>query len=675
MKKSLKERIKALPTFLKSETMKKYGISFIAIILCMLIIAYVMNIWMGLILTLFVILLGTLLYSFANYIIKETNHYVTNLSYKINKGSQDASIKMPIGMLLLDDNGEIQWINPYLQKYFERKELLGFKLEVIDPELANIVKNLDDDKDNVVHWKDKYFQTVYHNDIGMLYMMDITEYALIKETYLDERPVFGQIFVDNFAEVSQSLSDRKKSNLNNFVTNQLTSWANHNNIYLKRVSSDRFVAFLDKNILSELEKTKFEIIDRVRETTAQQNTPLTVSMGFSYADDTQEEMNYGEIAKFAQDNLDLALGRGGDQVVVRSKNEETRFYGGKSNPLEKRTRVRSRMVSQALENLIAEADQVMVMGHQYPDMDCIGGCLGIRRIAKMHGKTSWIVTNPEQYSHDIKKLMEVIKDNERLSSAIVNPEMAEALLTENTLVIIVDVSKPSLCAAPSIVKKANKLVIIDHHRRGEEFPENPDLVYIEPYASSAGELITELLEYQSEDAEKLQPIEATTLLAGIIVDTRNFTLRTGSRTFDTASYLKSVGADTILIQRLLKENVDTYLMRSHLLNSLEMLPNNVGIVHGEENTVYPTVVAAQTADMMLSMENIDASFVVTKRSDGRVGISARSLGNKNVQRVMEKMGGGGHLSNAATQLSDITIEDAIRQLIQVIEEIGSEINL
>ena len=675
MKKSLKERIKALPTFLKSETMKKYGFSFIAIILCMLVVAYVMNIWMGLILTLFIILLGTLLYSFANYIIQETNHYVTNLSYKINKGSQDASIKMPIGMLLLDDNGEIQWINPYLQKYFERKELLGFKLEVVDPDLANIVKNLDDDNDNVVHWKDKYFQIVYHNDIGMLYMMDITEYALIKETYLDERPLFGQIFVDNFAEVSQSLSDRKKSNLNNFVTNQLTSWANHNNIYLKRVSSDRFVAFLDKNILSELEKTKFEIIDRVRETTAQQNTPLTVSMGFSYADDTQEEMDYGAIAKFAQDNLDLALGRGGDQVVVRSKNEETRFYGGKSNPLEKRTRVRSRMVSQALENLIAEADQVMVMGHQYPDMDSIGGCLGIRRIAKMHGKISWIVTNTEQYSHDIKKLMEVIKKDELLSSAIVNPGMAEALITENTLVIIVDVSKPSLCAAPSIVKRANKLVVIDHHRRGEEFPENPDLVYIEPYASSVGELITELLEYQSEEAEKIQPIEATTLLAGIIVDTRNFTLRTGSRTFDTASYLKSVGADTILIQRLLKENVDTYLMRSHLLNSLEMLPNNVGIVHGEENTVYPTVVAAQTADMMLSMENIDASFVVTKRNDGRVGISARSLGNKNVQRVMEKMGGGGHLSNAATQLSDITIEDAIRQLMQVIEEIGSEINL
>lgn len=675
MKKSLTERIKALPTFLKGDAIKKYGYSFIGIVLCMLIIAYVMNIWVGIVLTLFVILIGILLYSFADYIIKETNHYISNLSYKINKGSQDASIKMPIGMLLLDSNSEIQWINPYLQKYFDKKELLGFSLEKIDTDLASMVNHLEPNEEKVIHWKDKYFQTVFHSDIGMLYMMDITEYAVIKETYLDERPVFGQIFVDNFAEVSQSLTDRKKSNLNNFVTNQLTSWANHNNIYLKRVDTDRFVAFLDKKILSGLEKDKFDIIDNVRETTAQQNTPLTVSMGFSYADSTENVMNYDEIAAQAQENLDLALGRGGDQVVVRSKKEETRFYGGKSNPLEKRTRVRSRMVSQALENMMAEATQIIIMGHQYPDMDCVGGCLGIRRIAKMHGKTSWIVTNPDQYSHDIKKLMAVIKEDEELSSSIVTPEMAEALLTPETLVIIVDVNKPSLTASPEVVEKANQLVIIDHHRRGQEFPANPDLVYIEPYASSAGELITELLEYQSNEEEQIKTIEATTLLAGIIVDTRNFTLRTGSRTFDTASYLKSVGADTILIQRLLKENVDTYLMRSHLLNSLEILPNNIGIVHGEETIVYPTVVAAQTADMMLSMENIDASFVVTKRNDGRTGISARSLGNKNVQRVMEKMGGGGHLSNAATQLTDMSIEEAIEQLKIVIQELDTEINL
>ena len=301
MKKSLTERIKALPTFLKGDAIKKYGYSFIGIILSMLIIAYVMNIWVGIVLTLFVILIGILLYFFANYIVKETNHYVSNLSYKINKGSQDASIKMPIGMLLLDSDGEIQWINPYLQKYFDKKDLLGFSLKQVDKELAQTVSQLKPNEEKVIYWKEKYFQTVFHSDIGMLYMMDITEYAVIKETYLDERPVFGQIFVDNFAEVSQSLTDRKKSNLNNFVTNQLTSWANHNNIYLKRVDTDRFVAFLDKKILSRLEKDRFDIIDKIRETTAQQNTPLTVSMGFSYADSTENVMNYDEIASHAQE--------------------------------------------------------------------------------------------------------------------------------------------------------------------------------------------------------------------------------------------------------------------------------------------------------------------------------------------------------------------------------------
>ena len=415
-------------------------------------------------------------------------------------------------------------------------------------------------------------------------------------------------------------------------------------------------------------------MDKIRETTAKQNYPLTVSMGFSYSD-KENETQYQEIASYAQANLDLALGRGGDQVVVRSQNEDARFYGGKSNPMEKRTRVRARMVSQALKDLMEEATEIIVMGHQFPDMDAIGGCLGIRRIANMNQKKAWIVTNENQFSHDIHKLMDVIREQKDLREDIITPEEALEKLTPNTLVILVDVSRPVIAAAPELLEKANKIVVIDHHRRSQDFPKNPVLVYIEPYASSTGELITELFEYQNNYAESIQPIEATAMLGGIIVDTRNFTLRTGSRTFDAASYLKSVGADTILIQRLLKENVETYLLRSHLLNSLILLDNNIGIVQGEENHTYPTVVAAQTADMMLSMENIDASFVVTKREDGRIGISGRSLGNKNVQRVMEKMGGGGHFSNAATQLSDTTIEEAVIQLKEVISELGNEIDL
>ena len=333
------------------------------------------------------------------------------------------------------------------------------------------------------------------------------------------------------------------------------------------------------------------------------------------------------------------------------------------------------MVSQALKDLMEEASEIIVMGHQFPDMDAIGACLGIRRIANMNQKKAWIVTNKNQYSHDIHKLMDVVREQKVLREDIITPEEALEKLTPSTLVILVDVSRPVIAAAPEVLEQANKIVVIDHHRRSQDFPKNPVLVYIEPYASSTGELITELFEYQNDNIESIQPIEATAMLGGIIVDTRNFTLRTGSRTFDAASYLKSVGADTILIQRLLKENVETYLLRSHLLNSLILLENNIGIVQGEEDNPYPTVVAAQTADMMLSMENIDASFVVTKREDGRIGISGRSLGNKNVQRVMEKMGGGGHLSNAATQLSDTTIAEAVIQLKKVISELGNEIDL
>ena len=638
--------------------------------------SFMIHPWLGLIVLIWLCLFAILTYFSIHIISKRINDYATDLAYQIRKGEQDAYLKMPIGMILYDEKENIRWVNPYLQKKLQKQNVIGVPLKQLNERLFYQVKRQiqqHKEKDIFSHENKKY-QVIVHPDIRMIYLTDITEYASIEEKYHDEQIVIGQIFLDNFSEVSQSLNDRRKSNLNNFVTNQLSSWAIHHNIFMKRVDDDRFIAFLNRKSLETLEKEKFDIMDKIRETTAKQNYPLTVSMGFSYSD-KENETQYQEIASYAQANLDLALGRGGDQVVVRSQNEDARFYGGKSNPMEKRTRVRARMVSQALKDLMEEATEIIVMGHQFPDMDAIGGCLGIRRIAKMNQKKAWIVTNENQFSHDIHKLMDVIREQKDLREDIITPEEALEKLTPNTLVILVDVSRPVIAAAPEVLEQANKIVVIDHHRRSQDFPKNPVLVYIEPYASSTGELITELFEYQNNYTESIQPIEATAMLGGIIVDTRNFTLRTGSRTFDAASYLKSVGADTILIQRLLKENVETYLLRSHLLNSLILLDNNIGIVQGEENHTYPTVVAAQTADMMLSMENIDASFVVTKREDGRIGISGRSLGNKNVQRVMEKMGGGGHFSNAATQLSDTTIEEAVIQLKEVISELGNEIDL
>ena len=672
-----KEWYEKLPSYLKLPSVKYYGGSFIILLSILCVMSFVTHIWLGFVFLFWLCLFAMLGYFSIQHISKKIHEYAIDLAYKIRKGEQDAYLKMPIGMILYDKNENITWINPYLQKKLQRQDVIGISLKELNERLYYQVKRqIQTNKENDIftHINKKY-QVIVHPDIRMIYLTDITEYASIEEKYHEEQIVFGQIFLDNFSEVSQSLNDRRKSNLNNFVTNQLSSWAIHHNIFMKRVDDDRFIAFLNRKSLETLEKEKFDIMDKIRETTAKQNFPLTVSMGFSYADKNNNDVKYPEIASYAQANLDLALGRGGDQVVVRSQNEDARFYGGKSNPMEKRTRVRARMVSQALKDLMEEASEIIVMGHQFPDMDAIGACLGIRRIANMNQKKAWIVTNEEQYSHDIHKLMDVIQEKQDIRDDIISPEEALEKLTPNTLVILVDVSRPVIAASPEVLEQANKIVVIDHHRRNQDFPRNPVLVYIEPYASSTGELITELFEYQNDYVESIQPIEATAMLGGIIVDTRNFTLRTGSRTFDAASYLKSVGADTILIQRLLKENVETYLLRSHLLNSLILLENNIGIVQGEEDTPYPTVVAAQTADMMLSMENIDASFVVTKREDGRIGISGRSLGNKNVQRVMEKMGGGGHLSNAATQLSDTTIEEAVIQLKEVISDLGNDIDL
>ncbi|WP_314403653.1 DHH family phosphoesterase [uncultured Granulicatella sp.] len=672
-----KEWYEKLPSYLRIPSVKYYGGSFIILLFILCIMSFVTHVWLGFVFLFWICLFATLVYFSIQHINKKINEYAIDLAYKIRKGEQDAYLKMPIGMILYDTNENITWINPYLQKKLQRQNVIGIPLKELNERLYyQVKKQIQNQKENDIFTHvDKKYQVIVHSDIRMIYLTDITEYASIEEKYHEEQIVFGQIFLDNFSEVSQSLNDRRKSNLNNFVTNQLSSWAIHHNIFMKRVDDDRFIAFLNRKSLETLEKEKFDIMDKIRETTAKQNYPLTVSMGFSYPDKENSDVTYPEIASYAQANLDLALGRGGDQVVVRSQNEDARFYGGKSNPMEKRTRVRARMVSQALKDLMEEASEIIVMGHQFPDMDAIGGCLGIRRIAKMNQKKAWIITNENQFSHDIHKLMDVIREQKDLREDIITPEEALEKLTPNTLVILVDVSRPVIAASPEVLEQANKIVVIDHHRRSQDFPKNPVLVYIEPYASSTGELITELFEYQNNYAESIQPIEATAMLGGIIVDTRNFTLRTGSRTFDAASYLKSVGADTILIQRLLKENVETYLLRSHLLNSLILLDNNIGIVQGEEDTPYPTVVAAQTADMMLSMENIDASFVVTKREDGRIGISGRSLGNKNVQRVMEKMGGGGHLSNAATQLSDTTIAEAVIQLKKVISELGNEIDL
>lgn len=325
------------------------------------------------------------------------------------------------------------------------------------------------------------------------------------------------------------------------------------------------------------------------------------------------------------------------------------------------------MISQALQELMNESDQIFVQGHSQPDMDSLGACLGIRRIAKMNNKTCWIVLDKETVHSDVQRLLDNLKQYPDIDASIISPETALEKATDQSMLLMVDHSKPSISISADLYHRLeNRVMIIDHHRRGEEFPENPLLVYIEPYASSTCELITEMFEYQSQEGEPINKLEATAMLTGIFVDTKHFSLRTGTRTFDAASYLRSAGADAVEMQQYMKENVDSYLQRNHLIEMVEFVNEDMALIVGEEDQSYDPVTAAQAADDLLNMSGVDASFVVTRRADGRVGISARSLGEINVQLTMEAMGGGGHLSNAATQIADKTVAEVRQQLLDIL---------
>lgn len=658
-----------LPAFLQNDRLRLTAIGLVVLAMFGVILAFFINFILGIfLLVLFAALVGTVFYALET-VTKNTNKYISDLSYRIKRGEQEALIKMPIGILLYSEENEIEWTNPYLQEYLGKKEVLGEPIATIDPELAKLIaENEATNEPKTVRWGDNQFEIIIQEDIRVVYLLDITRYAKIEERYNEEQLAIGQIFLDNYDEITQTMTDKSISNLNNYVTNELSNWARHYGMFLKRVDDDHFFLLTYAKALKEIEADNFKILDRIRDRTSKQNYPLTLSVGIANGD-----TDLAKLATVSQSNLDLALGRGGDQVVVKAENGQARFYGGKTNPMEKRTRVRARMISQALQEVMNQVDQVFVMGHAQPDMDSLGACLGIRRIAAMNGKKCSIVVNQEHVHTDIQRLLAQLQADPEIGPDILTPDQAPELATNHSLLVMVDHSKPSISTSPILYHRlANRTIIIDHHRRGEEFPENPMLVYIEPYASSTCELITEMFEYQPKETEAINKLEATAMLAGITVDTKSFSLRTGTRTFDAASYLRSVGADAVMVQRLLKENVDNYIQKNHLIESIEFIRPNMALCLGEEDETYDPVIAAQAADTLLSLSGIDASFVITRRPGGDIGISARSLGEVNVQVIMEQLGGGGHLSNAATQLQDSTVAAARDQLEQVITKIEQD---
>lgn len=654
-----------LPAFIRNPRVGIVAVVITVLSLIGLGLAFYINPVIGVIMLGLVIVTGVFSVRTLNLISDETSKYIAELSFRVDQAEEDAMLSMPIGILIYSDQKRVEWVNPKLQYYFGDQKVLGHLLTEVDEDLAEVIdRHQDQEGLNRVEWKDRTFDVLVQKDERVAYFVDVTNYAQMENRFENRQVVIGQIFIDNYDEITQAMTDSDVSNLNNFVTNQISSWAQSFGIYLRRVDDDHFFVIMYNETLQKVEEDSFKLLDTIREATSKQNSPVTLSIGIAYGDD-----NLNKLADVSQSNLDLALGRGGDQVVVKAEDEPARFYGGKTNPMEKRTRVRARMIGQAIQELMNQADQVFVMGHTRTDLDSLGSALGIRRIAQMNKKEAWIVLDQEGVHSDVKRLIDKLDEHEDIRDSIIDADQALELANSQSLLVMVDHSKPSMTTSKELFEKlSDRTIIIDHHRRGTEFPENPVLVYIEPYASSTGELITEMFEYQSHDGDPIQPIEATAILAGIEVDTKSFTERTGTRTFDAASYLRSVGADEDLIRYLLKENVESYMQRNHLIDTVQFVDVKYAICVGEEDREYDPVIAAQAADSLLNISGVEASFVITRRSEDVVGISARSAGTENVQIIMEELGGGGHLAMAATQMKDVTVADAKDQLIALLQK-------
>ena len=644
---------------------RKYELIIATIFLIGAIFCGILDIFSLVIYLLIGILIFTLYILQKKKAVEQMNRYISKLTNRIKDSSEKGINKFPIGIIVIDEDKNIEWANNFIYKNIKVEEIKGLNILELMPEISELFE-LETPVDNQFEIFGKHFKVNYQKDSGYIYFFDITESKVVMQRFRDTRPIILNLSLDNYEDVSDSLDDEVASRLDATIVITLTDWAKKNSIYLKRIDEDRFIGLLNVKDLKKIEKEKFQILDTIRNLKEVFDAPITLSIGVGMGTDFLPEL--GELAK---SSLDLALGRGGDQVAMKDVDGTIRFYGGKTNPQEKRTRIKARVVSNALADIVSDSDKIIVMGHKRPDFDAVGACVGIYTFAKIVGKECYIILNDSDRDETIQKVMfEIDNSDEQLARVFVDSDEAWELMTPQTTLIIVDTSDASRVIDAAILSKANRKVIIDHHRRGEDIITNPLLTYIEPYASSASELIAELIEYQTK-LEKITPVAATIMLGGIVVDTQNFSIRTGSRTFDAAAYLRSNGADPTRVKTILKEPFENFMNRVEIINNSIQKTPEIIMAKAPEDKYYTNVMLAQSADLLLTLKGIECSFAIGYLEEGKVGISARSLGNINVQLIMEELGGGGHLANAATQIEGVNLDEALERLNDAIDKILS----
>ena len=581
---------------------------------------------------------------------------------------------------LLDHKGKIVWTNGEFEKvigsdrgfgkpvssFFEEMTEDVFPVESMENEVnitfesrefrANIKKI---SIDNMVENSRFLEETGNGEFLYGLYLFDETALKIALKELDDQSVVVGMIYIDNYEEALENVDDVRRSLLLALVDRKITQCISSLDGIVRKTEKDKYLLILRKKSLSELKESKFDILEEIKTVSIGNERPITLSIGIGL-----DGLTYSQNNEFARAAIDLALGRGGDQAVIKSPGN-VQYYGGKSQSSEKNTRVKARVKAQALREILVNKDQIYIMGHKLGDVDSFGSAVGVYCIARALDKKASIILN--DVTPSLKPLVDLFANNEeQYPGMLVNGENALMTVGNNAALVVVDTNKPSLCECADILKYCKAIVVLDHHRQGEEIIDNATLSYVEPYASSASEMVAEILQYIDEGV-RLSGIEADALYSGIMIDTNNFMTKTGVRTFEAAAYLRRSGADVTRVRKLFREDASEYLAKAKTIKDTNIYRNDYAIsVCDSAGCKSPTIVAAQTANELLNINGIKASFVFTEYQ-GKVYLSARSIDELNVQVVTEKLGGGGHMNIAGAQFEGISVEEAIERLKEILD--------
>ena len=594
-----------------------------------------------------VIIFIALMYS--NYL-SESN--VLSVKDALDIDARNAFMFGGIGLVQYDENRNIVWTSDLFKEL--NINIVGVKLLEWQPHLAPL---FEDEDIRVIDVKGRKFEAYNSQETKLIYLKDVTQLLSLQQDYQDQQVCMAYITIDNYEETLERVDEPKMALIQSRSRQIIVDWAYSNGIIIRRFKSGGYLAFFNERIYKKQVENKFAILDAFKKMSKELDEVMTLSIGIG-----RNSRVLRELDEMASSALSLTYSRGGDQVAVKSGDDNVKFFGGNSDTFEKSSKVRARVIAQSLAGLIKNASQVYVMGHKSSDLDSFGASLGVAKIAKAYGKKVRVVIDYDSIEEKTKNAVNMIKNREDYKSMILSYHDALEYVDKNTLLINVDNHKPSLAISRSLLEKVKNKVIIDHHRRGEEFIEAPILTYLEPAASSTVELVVEIMEYQNIDAQ-LNELDATIMYAGMLVDTNNFKQRVGVRTFQSAASLRDSQANVTKAYEFLEDSYEETLTKLSITQNAYRYNSYVLIAMGNEDKEYPSAMLAKASNALLEISGIKASFTIALINKGRIAVSARSTKDINVQIIMENMGGGGHFSMAAAQFEDKTLEE-VRVLLE-----------